>query len=83
MRAAADELRAALLHDRRGADAVHVQLDVPTGFTRAAAAPAAAADGQRIAAVTVNGKPWYAFAGPETIDLSGLTGHVDLVAVRR
>ena len=34
-------------------------------------------------AVTVNGTPWYAFAGPETIDLSGLGGHVDLLAVRR
>ena len=31
----------------------------------------------------MNGTPWYGFAGPETIDLVGLTPHVDLLAVRR
>ena len=65
------------------ADAVHVQLDVPTGFSGPLRLRLRLPNGQRIGAVTVNGTPWYAFAGPETIDLSGLGGHVDLLAVRR
>jgi hypothetical protein len=65
------------------ADAVHAQLDVPTGFTGPLRLRLRLPDGQRIAAVSVNGTPWYAFAGPETIDLSGLTGHLDIVATRR
>jgi hypothetical protein len=65
------------------ADAVHVQLDVPPGFAGPLRLRLRLPNGQRIAAVTVNGAPWYGFAGPETIDLTGLSGHVDLLAVRR
>ena len=65
------------------ADAVHVQLDVPPGITGPLRLRLRLPNGQRIAAVTVNGAPWYGFAGPETIDLTGLSGHVDLLAVRR
>ena len=32
--------------------------------------------------MTVNGKPTTHFVDPETIDLSGATGHVDVVARR-
>ena len=38
--------------------------------------------GLKLGAVTVNGKPYTRFADPETIDLSGATGHFDVVARR-
>ena len=62
---------------------MHVQLDVPTGFAGPLRLRLRLPDGQRIAAVTVNGTPWYAFAGAETLDLSGLAGHLDIVVTRR
>jgi hypothetical protein len=39
--------------------------------------------GERIAAVTLGGKPFRSFdPNTETIDLSGLTGHLDLTVAR-
>ena len=43
---------------------VHAQLDVPTGFTGPLRLRLRLPNGQRIAAVTVNGRtPWYVFSG--------------------
>jgi hypothetical protein len=64
------------------ADAVHAQLDVPPGVAGPLRLRLRLPAGQRIATVTVNGAPWHGFAGPETIDLTGLSGHLDVVAVR-
>jgi hypothetical protein len=64
------------------ADAVHVQLDVPAGFAGPLRLRLRLPRGEHVGAVTVEGNPWYRFAGPETIDLTGVTGHVELVATR-
>ena len=66
------------------ADAVHVQLDVPH---RLQPARCGSGCGCRTASASRR-SPSTAhrgtrFAGPETIDLSGLSGHVELLAVRR
>jgi hypothetical protein len=64
------------------ADAVHVQLDVPAGFAGPLRLRLRLPSGQRIGGVTVDGNPWNAFAGPETIDLTGATGHLEVIVSR-
>jgi hypothetical protein len=61
---------------------VRVNLDVPSGLTGPLRLRIRLPVGQRIGAVTLNGAPYSRFAGPETLDLSGLTGHVTLVVQR-
>ena len=79
VRRAADELRAAHVHDRLGR-----RRRARPARRAAPASPARCGSGcgcrtaSASRAVTVNGTPWYRFAGPETIDLSGLSGHVDV-----
>jgi hypothetical protein len=62
---------------------VRVHLDVPAGLAGHSLRlrlrlPA----GERIGAVTVNGAPFGRFAGSQTLDLSGYTGHLEIVAQR-
>ena len=64
------------------ADAVHVQLDVPAGLAGPLRLRLRLPSGQRIGGVTVDGNPWHAFAGPETIDLTGATGHLEVIVSR-
>jgi hypothetical protein len=65
-----------------GATSVRASLDLPTGFTGPLRLRLRLPAGQRLGAVTVNGLPTTRFLGPETIDLTGATGHVDVVARR-
>ncbi|HEY7018293.1 MAG TPA: hypothetical protein VH297_07460 [Gaiellaceae bacterium] len=64
------------------ADALHVALDVPPGFAGPLRLRLRLPVGQHIGAITVNGTPWSRLVGPETIDLTGLAGHVELVVQR-
>jgi hypothetical protein len=66
------------------ADATSVRgsIDLPSGFTGPLRLRLRLPAGQRLGVVTVNGKLSTRFAGPETIDLTGSSGHVDLVAAR-
>jgi hypothetical protein len=62
---------------------VRAHLDVPAGLAGHSLRlrlrlPA----GERIGAVTVNGAPFGGFVGPETLDLTGYTGHLEIVAQR-
>ena len=61
---------------------VRVHLDVPAGLTGPLRLRIRLPVGQRIGSVTLNGAPFSRFAGPETLDLSGLTGHLELVVQR-
>jgi hypothetical protein len=61
---------------------VRASIDLPSGFTGPLRLRLRLPAGQRLGAVLVNGKPYTRLAGSETIDLTGLTGHVDLVAGR-
>ena len=65
-----------------GATSVQASIDLPSGFTGPLRLRLRLPAGQRLGAVTVDGKPFTRFVGPETIDLSGNTGHVDVVARR-
>jgi hypothetical protein len=61
---------------------VWVSLDVPAGLSRSLLLRLRLPAGQQLGAVTVGGVPFERFADPETLDLTGLTGHVELVAQR-
>jgi hypothetical protein len=65
-----------------GPTAVRVALDVPAGLTGPLRLRLRLPAGQRLGAVTVGGRPFDRFADPETIDLTGLAGHVDVVVAR-
>ena len=65
-----------------GATSVQASIDLPSGFSGPLRLRLRLPAGQRLGAVTVNGKPTTHVVGPETIDLSGATGHVDVVARR-
>ena len=54
-----------------GATSVRASIDLPSGFTGPLRLRLRLPAGQRLGAVTVDGKPYTRFAGPETIDLSG------------
>ena len=64
------------------ATSVRASIDLPSGFTGPLRLRLRLPAGQRLGAVTVNGKPYTRFADLETIDLSGASGHVDVAAVR-
>ena len=64
------------------AGSVRASIDLPTGFAGPLRLRLRLPAGQRLGAVTVNGVPTTRFVGPQTIDLTGLTGHVDVAAVR-
>jgi hypothetical protein len=65
-----------------GAGSVRASIDLPSGFSGPLRLRLRLPARQRLGAVTVNGLPTTRFLGPETIDLSGATGHVDVVARR-
>jgi hypothetical protein len=65
-----------------GPAAVSVSLDVPSGLAGPLRLRLRLPAGQRLGAVTLGGLPFDRFADPETLDLSGLSGHVELVAQR-
>jgi hypothetical protein len=67
--------------DARATD-VRVALDVPEGFRGPLRLRVRLPAGERLGAVTLGGAPYDRFADPETLDLSGLTGHVELVVGR-
>jgi hypothetical protein len=64
------------------AAAIHVYLDVPAGLTGPLRLRLRLPPGQRFGAITLNGTGFGRFAGPETLDLSGLKGHLELVVQR-
>jgi hypothetical protein len=66
-----------------GADAVRVHLDVPAGLNDALRLRLRLPGGERIGAVSLGGAPFDRLAGPETLDLSGLKGHLELVVRRQ
>ena len=66
-----------------GATAVRAGIDLPSGFSGPLRLRLRLPSGQRLGVVTVNGLPTTRFVGSETIELSGLAGHVDVLAVRR
>ena len=64
------------------ATSVRASIDLPSGFTGPLRLRLRLPAGQRLGPVTVNGVPTTHLVGPETIDLSGATGHVDVLARR-
>jgi hypothetical protein len=64
------------------AGSIHASIDLPNGFTGPLRLRLRLPAGQRLGAVTVNGVPSTGFVDPETLDLTGLAGHVDVVAAR-
>jgi hypothetical protein len=64
------------------AAAVRVHLDVAERLSGPLRLRVRLPAGERIGAVTLAGTPFDRFADPETLDLSGLTGHVELVVQR-
>ena len=65
-----------------GPTSVRVALDVPAGLTGPLRLRLRLPAGQKLGAVTLGGLPFIRFADPETLDLTGLTGHVELIAAR-
>jgi hypothetical protein len=65
-----------------GAASVRASIDLPSGFAGPLRLRLRLPADQRLGAVTVNALPTTRFLGPETIDLTGATGHVDVVARR-
>ncbi|HUI36282.1 MAG TPA: hypothetical protein VLZ04_02205, partial [Gaiellaceae bacterium] len=65
-----------------GPSAVRVSLDVPAGLAGPLRLRLRLPAGQQLGAVTVGGVPFDRLADPETLDLTGLTGHVELLAQR-
>jgi hypothetical protein len=65
-----------------GAQAVRVQLDVPSRLSGALRLRLRLPAGERVGGVTLGGAPFDRAVGLETLDLSGLTGHVELVVQR-
>jgi hypothetical protein len=61
---------------------VRVSLDVPSGLSGPLRLRLRLPAGQTLGHVTVAGLPFDRFADPETLDLTGMTGHVEVVAQR-
>jgi len=67
--------------DATGAD-VRASIDLPAGYVGPLRLRLRLPVGQHVGAVTVGGHAYDHLVDPETIDLSGLTGHIDVVARR-
>jgi hypothetical protein len=67
--------------DARAGD-VRVQLDVPPGFSGRLRLRLRLPEGERLGTATHHGAAFDRIADGETLDLSGLTGHVELVVPR-
>jgi len=61
---------------------VHVSLDVPAGLSGPLRLRLRLPAGQTLGHVTVAGLPFGRLADPETLDLTGVRGHVEIVAQR-
>jgi hypothetical protein len=61
---------------------IRASIDLPNGFTGPLRLRLRLPAGQRLGAVSVNGVPSTGLVDPETLDLTGLAGHVDVVAAR-
>ena len=61
---------------------VRASIDLPAGYVGPLRLRLRLPAGQHLGAVTVGGNDYNHLADPETIDLSGLTGHIDVVARR-
>jgi hypothetical protein len=61
---------------------VRASIDLPAGYVGPLRLRLRLPDGQHLGAVTVGGHTHHRLADPQTIDLSGATGHVDVVARR-
>jgi hypothetical protein len=61
---------------------VHVSVDVPPGISGPLRLRLRLPAGQTLGHVTVAGLPFDRLADPETLDLSGVKGHVEIVAQR-
>jgi hypothetical protein len=61
---------------------VRASIDLPAGYLGPLRLRLRLPDGQHLGAVTVGGHTYHRLADPQTIDLSGATGHVDVVARR-
>lgn len=62
------------------ASSVRAAIDLPSGFAGSLRLRLRLPAGERLGATTVNGAPFTAFVDRETLDLSGRSGHVDVVA---
>ncbi len=62
------------------ASEVKVRLDVPPRLDGPLRLRLRLPAGERLASVRANGKSFERFAAPDTLDLTGMTGHVELVA---
>jgi hypothetical protein len=62
------------------AGTVHAAIDLPSGFAGTLRLRFRLPQGERLGATTVNGLPFHAFVNPETLDLTGASGHVEIVA---
>jgi hypothetical protein len=65
-----------------GPTTVRVSLDVPPNLSGPLRLRLRLPAGQRLGTVTLGGVPFDRLADPETLDLTGLTGHLELVARR-
>jgi hypothetical protein len=65
-----------------GPAAVRAAIDVPAGLTGPLRLRIRLPAGQQLGAVTLGGLPYGRFADPETLDLSGLRGHLELSVAR-
>jgi hypothetical protein len=65
-----------------GTSEVRVRLDVPPGFSGPLRLRLRLPAGERLGAATLDGAKYERLADSQTLDLSGLTGHVELVVPR-
>jgi hypothetical protein len=65
-----------------GEDTIRVTLDVPPELSGSLRLRLRLPAGQHIGGVSVDGEPFDGVAGPETLDLTGLKGHLELVVER-
>jgi hypothetical protein len=63
-----------------GATSVHAAIDLPTGYAGPLRLRFRLPAGERLGTITVNGAAFHGLVDAETLDLTGRSGHVDVVA---
>jgi hypothetical protein len=63
-----------------GAGTAHVSIELPSAFAGTLRLRLRLPAGERLGATTVNGATFHSFVNAETLDLTGLSGHVEVVA---
>jgi hypothetical protein len=53
---------------------------VPSGFAGQLRLRLRLPAGERLGATTLNGAPFHSFVNPETLDLTGASGHLEVMA---